>query len=113
MSSLFKYGDFLGSVQYSVEDDIFFGKVLGIDDLVTFEGSSVRELKKAFKASVDDYIDFCRKQGRSPQKTYKGTFNVRIPVDLHKKAAVVAEEKGISLNELVKQGLERLVSASL
>ena len=113
MSSLFKYGDFLGSVQYSAEDEIFFGKVLGIDDLITFEGSSVRELKKAFKDSINDYVDLCRKRGKSPKKTYKGTFNVRIPVDLHKKAAVVAEEKGISLNELVKQGLERLVSTSL
>ncbi|MFN6374826.1 MAG: type II toxin-antitoxin system HicB family antitoxin [Chitinophagia bacterium] len=110
MSSLFKYGEYMGSVKYSDEDEIFYGTVLGIDDLVTFEGSSVRELKKAFKDSVNDYVNLCMKQGRSPKKTYKGTFNVRIPVDLHKKAAVIAEDKGISLNELVKQGLERMLS---
>ena len=57
MGNLFKYGEFLGTVQYSAEDEIFFGKVLGIDDLVTFEGSSVRELKRAFKESVNDYVD--------------------------------------------------------
>ncbi len=109
MSNLFKYGEFLGSVQFSAEDEVFYGKILGIDDLVTFEGTSVRELKKAFKESVTDYIDVCQKKGKVPQKTYKGTFNVRIPVDLHKKAAIVAEEKGISLNELVKLGLESVV----
>lgn len=109
MSNLFKYGDFLGSVQFSADDEIFYGKILGIDDLVTFEGSSVRELKKSFKDSVNDYIQLCEKKGRLPQKSYKGTFNVRIPVDLHKKAAIVAEEKGISLNELVKLGLQRVV----
>lgn len=109
MSSLFKYGDYLGTVQFSAEDETFYGKILGIDDLISFEGSSVRELKKAFKESVNDYIEVCHTQGRSPQKTYKGTFNVRIPVDLHKKAASVAEEKGVSLNELVRLGLERIV----
>ena len=109
MSSFFKYGDFLGTVSFSAEDEIFFGKVLGIDDLVTFEGRSVRELKKSFRDSVNEYIDFCQSKGKSPKKTYKGTFNVRIPVDLHKRAAGVAEKRGISLNELVKLGLESVV----
>ena len=109
MSNFFKYGEFLGTVLYSAEDEIFYGKILGIDDMVTFEGSSVRELKKAFKDSVNDYIEMCKKKGRTPQKTYKGTFNVRIPVDLHKKASLVAEERGISLNELVKIGLLSVV----
>jgi predicted HicB family RNase H-like nuclease len=109
MNSFFKYGEFLGTVAYSAEDETFYGKVLGIDDLVTFEGSSVRELKKAFRDSVDAYVDLCLKKGKSPKKTYKGTFNVRIPIDLHKRAASIAEERGISLNELVKMGLERVV----
>lgn len=109
MSNLFKYENFLGTVQYSAEDEVFYGKVLGVDDLITFEGTSVRELKKAFKDSVNEYINTCLKNGKSPKKTFKGTFNVRIPIDLHKKAAFVAEEKGISLNELVKIGLERVV----
>jgi predicted HicB family RNase H-like nuclease len=109
MNSLFKYGEFLGTVAFSAEDETFYGKVLGIDDLVTFEGSSVRELKKAFRDSVNAYVDLCLKKGKSPKKTYKGTFNVRIPIDLHKRAASIAEERGISLNELVKIGLERVV----
>ena len=110
MSNLFKYCEFLGTVQYSAEDEVFYGKILGVDDLVTFEGSSVRELKKAFKDAVDDYINACNMIGKSAQKSYKGTFNVRMPIELHKKAAAVAEERGISLNELVKLGLEKIIN---
>ena len=109
MSNLFKYGEFLGTVQYSAEDEIFYGKILGVDDLVTFEGSSVRELKKAFRDAASDYINTCKLIGKSAQKSYKGTFNVRMPIELHKKAAAVAEERGISLNELVRIGLEKIV----
>ena len=109
MGNLFKYGEFLGNVQYSAEDEVFYGKVLGVDDLVTFEGSSVRELKKAFKDAVNDYVNACNLIGKSAHKSYKGTFNVRMPIELHKKAAAVAEERGISLNELVRLGVERMV----
>ena len=109
MGNLFKYAEFLGSVQYSAEDEVFYGKVLGVDDLVTFEGSSVRELKKAFKDAVNDYVNACNLIGKSAHKSYKGTFNVRMPIELHKKAAAVAEERGISLNELVRLGVERMV----
>jgi len=108
MGNLFKIGEFLGTVQYSAEDEVFYGKILGVDDLVTFEGSSVRELKKAFKDAVNDY-NACNLIGKSAQKSYKGTFNVRMPIELHKKAAAVAEERGISLNELVRLGVERMV----
>ena len=109
MSNLFKYGEFLGTVQYSAEDEVFYGKILGVDDLVTFEGSSVRELKKAFKDAVNDYVNACNLIGKSANKSYNGTVNVRMPIELHKKAAAVAEERGISLNELVRLGVERMV----
>ena len=71
MGNLFKCGEFLGTVQYSAEDEIFYGKILGVDDLVTFEGSSVRELKKAFKDAVNDYVNTCKIIGKSAQKSYK------------------------------------------
>ena len=51
-----KYKGFIGSVEFSEEDNIFFGKVEGIDGLVNFEGSSVDELKSAFHEAVDDYL---------------------------------------------------------
>jgi len=79
--------DFIGSVHYSTEDELFFGRLEGIDDLVTFEGKCVDELKKSFREAVDDYLEICKSTGNSPQKSNEGCFNIRINPDLHKKAA--------------------------
>ena len=66
MKDILKYKEFVGSVHYSSDDNVFFGKLIGIDDLITFEGDSVEELKKSFEDAVDDYIDLCESTGKSP-----------------------------------------------
>jgi predicted HicB family RNase H-like nuclease len=105
ITDLLKYKDYYASVQFSAEDEIFFGKVLGIEDLISFEGTSVKELKKAFYHAVDDYIKDCRKSGKEPNKTYKGSFNVRISSELHKEASIFAASRNISLNDFVKTAI--------
>lgn len=105
MNDILQYGDYIASINFSAEDEVFYGKILGIDDLVTFEGASVKELKKAFQDAVDDYIETCKELGKEPNKTYKGTFNVRIPSELHKAAAVYAANNNISLNDFVKRAI--------
>jgi predicted HicB family RNase H-like nuclease len=70
--------DFIGSVHFSSSDDIFYGKPEGIPDLVTYEGASVKELKKAFQEAVSDYKELCEKTGRNSKRSFKGSFNVRI-----------------------------------
>ncbi|MBO9572667.1 MAG: type II toxin-antitoxin system HicB family antitoxin [Chitinophagaceae bacterium] len=100
-----QYKEYLASVHFSAEDDVFYGKILGINDLINFEGSSVRELKKAFQEAVEDYLETCKEVGKEPNKTYKGTFNVRIPSELHKEAAVFAASNNLSLNDFVKTAI--------
>jgi predicted HicB family RNase H-like nuclease len=109
MKNLFRYKGFLGSVHYSPVDDYFHGRIEGIDDLVTFEGRSVDELKGSFRGAVEDYIDLCRKAGRGPQKSYGGSFNIRIPSELHRRAVRKSISEGISLNRLVRRALEKEV----
>lgn len=109
MSELLSYKGYFGTVHYSAEDEVFYGKVHAINDLVNFEGSSVDELKSSFQASVDDYLDTCKELGKTPDKTFKGSFNVRISPDLHRQAAVFASEHSISLNELIKRAIARFV----
>ena len=92
-------------MHFSSEDEVFYGKLLGIDDLVNFEGASVKELKKAFHEAVNDYLETCKELGKEPNKTYKGTFNVRITTDLHKEAAFFAASHNISLNDFVKTAI--------
>lgn len=105
MTDILQYKDYYASVHFSAEDDVFHGKIIGINDLVSFEGASVKELKKAFHEAVEDYLDTCRQLKKEPNKTYKGTFNVRITSDLHKQAAVVAAQNNISLNDFVKTAI--------
>ena len=104
------YNGYTASISYSSADEVFFGKVLGINDLVNFEGTSVSELKESFQEAVDDYIETCKTLGKSPEKAYKGVFNVRVPSTLHKKAATIASQHDITLNDFVKSVLEYAVT---
>jgi predicted HicB family RNase H-like nuclease len=106
MSDILTYKNYFASVQFSAEDELFHGKVLAIDDLVSFEGASVKELKKAFHESVDDYLETCEQLGKEPNKTYKGSLNIRIPSDLHKEAAIFAATKNVSLNDFIKTAID-------
>lgn len=105
MNDILEYKGYYASVHFSSEDDVFYGKLLGIDDLVNFEGASVRELKRAFHEALDDYLATCKELGKEPDKTYKGTFNVRISTDLHRAAAVFAAIHNVSLNDFVKTAI--------
>ncbi len=112
MSSTIEYKDYMGSVEYSHEDRCFFGKLEMIDDLVTFEATNVDELETNFQNAVDDYILTSKELGREPQKTYKGTFNIRIEPSLHKKLYKEALKAGVSLNAFIKETLDNKVNSS-
>jgi predicted HicB family RNase H-like nuclease len=109
MKNFIQYNGFIGSVHFSAEDECFFGKIEGIDDLVTFEGSEVSELKNAFREAVEDYLNICQTTGKPVHKSYKGTFNVRITPELHKKAVQKSLILGTSLNNLVQKAIEKEV----
>lgn len=100
------YEDFIGSVHYSSKDEIFFGKLEGINDLVSFEGTSVAKLKKAFIEAVKDYKLLCKQTGKKTSRSFKGSFNVRIDPQLHEQAYIKATTLGISLNQLVQAALK-------
>jgi predicted HicB family RNase H-like nuclease len=100
-----EYKSYVGSAHYSDEDEVFHGKLEGIRDLVTYEGSDVAGLKQSFKDAVDDYLETCRKLGKTPETPFKGTFNVRVGRELHKRAAVYAAEHKKKLNTVVSEAL--------
>jgi predicted HicB family RNase H-like nuclease len=106
MNETLQYKEYIGSVTFSAEDEVFYGKILGVNDLVSFEGASVRELKKSFHEAVDDYLETCQSIGKDPDKTYKGSFNVRIPSNLHREAAIYSARKNMSLNDFVRFAID-------
>lgn len=99
------YNGYTASLSYNSDDEVFFGKVIGVNDLIVFEGTSVTELKNGFQEAIDDYRETCEAIGKSPDKTYKGSFNVRVPAGLHKKVATFASQHDVSLNDFVKSVL--------
>lgn len=107
MKDVLTYKGFIGTVHFNAEDKVFHGKIEGIDDLVTFEGHSVEELIKAFHNEVDDYIALCKEMGKEPIRSYKGSFNVRISPEMHRKAVERATKKGLSLNQFVQTAIEK------
>lgn len=108
-----KYKGYIGSVAYSEPDKVFFGKIEGIDGLVNYEGESVSELTAAFQEAVDDYLIFCEEKGLKPEKSYTGTFNVRIAPSTHRDIANRASEAGISINAFVKKALSEAVKKTV
>ena len=110
MTDIIQYKEFIADIHFSAEDEVFYGKLVGIKDLVNFEADSVKGLKKAFKEAVEDYLEVCKQSGKDPDKTYKGSFNVRIPTHLHREAAIYAAIKNVSLNDFVKFALDFTLS---
>jgi len=103
---ILKYKDYEGTAELDMTRQVCRGKILFIDDLVTYEADSPSELQREFEAAVDDYIETCATLNREPQKSLKGQFNVRIPAALHKVAVLRALADNISLNDVVVRALD-------
>ena len=107
MKDVLTYKVFIGSVHFSNEYKVFHWKIEGIYDILTFEARSVDGLIKAFQNEVDDYMVLCKELGKKPEKSYKGSFNVRIPPEIHKKVVQKATTMGMSLNQFVQSAIEK------
>lgn len=105
-----QYKGYTGSIEYSTEDKLLFGKVLGIKDLISYEGGTGEDLEADFRDAIHSYIKLCEEQGSKPEKPYKGSFNVRLSPELHQKAALLAMEEKVSLNHLVAESIRERVS---
>lgn len=92
------YKGYAARVEYSDEDDCLVGHIAGINDVIGFHADSISELHTAFEEAVDDYIQTCKKLGRPLQKPYSGKIMLRVPPEIHARAAMLAEANGKSLN---------------
>lgn len=108
-SDLLRYKGYSARPEYSAEDRIFYGKILGISDLVDFQSENAKDLESEFHKAVDDYLEFCEEIGKQPQKEYSGLFNVRISPELHREVSVFAQAEGVTLNKAVEQAIRAMV----
>ena len=103
---MMKYKGYTGKVEYDDEAGCFYGEIVGLRDVVTFKGTSVKELQKSFKESIDDYLAFCERMGKTPDIPASGKLILRVPPELHSRAAVIAKTEGRSLNSWVIEAVK-------
>ncbi len=108
--NVLEYKGYYGTVEYSAKDNILFGKIIGVNGLISYEGDSVQNLKTDFEEAVDDYLAMCEAEGVEPEKTYKGTFNVRIEPELHRSLAIFAATHRITLNAAVENAVREFIN---
>ena len=108
--NVLEYKGYHTSVRYNAETGVLRGIIEGINDYVDFQTDDLKEVKNEFYRAVDDYLVFCAEVGKEPEKEYKGTFNVRIKPELHKKLALRALENGESLNSSVEKAISIYLS---
>jgi len=103
---MLSYKGYIAAVKFDEEAEIFHGEVLNIRDVITFQGSAVKSLKKAFKDSINDYLAFCEERGESPERPFSGRFNIRLDPELHREAYIAAKTAGMSLNTWVVDAIK-------
>ncbi len=113
MNNTIKYKGYVGSVEFSEEDGIFYGKVIGIRSLISYEGENAKELLDDFHGAVDDYLEACKADGRQPEAAFKGSFNIRLSPDLHKKLYIYSTSHQMSINKYIEETLEKSPAANI
>lgn len=110
--NVLEYKGYHTKIEFISETKTLFGKIEGINDLVTFEAAEVKDVEKEFHSAVDDYLAFCEEIGQAPDKEYKGSFNIRIDPSLHRAIALKADKEGVSLNAAVEQAIQQFIHPS-
>jgi len=109
MNNTLNYNGFTAKVEFSADDNAFFGRILGVDEIVTFHAETVEELKSSMKESVDFYIEVCERKGKTIKKNYSGKLLFRLPTELHARIAETAAKRGKSINEFGKEIFEAAI----
>ena len=111
MNNIMEYKGYVGSVEFSESDSVFFGKVQGIRSLISYEGTNASELVADFHGAIDDYLRLCEEEGTAPETAYKGSLNVRFKnADIHRRAAIYAITHQQSLNSFIEEAVEEKLS---
>ena len=111
MKNTMEHKGYIGTVEFSEEDSLFYGKMTGIAALISYEGTTAKKLVKDFHDAVDDYPALCAAESKEPERAYKGSFNVRVSPELHKQAVIYATAHQTTLNRFVESAIRQALSA--
>lgn len=106
MTNILEYKGYHTKIMYDADSNTLHGKIEGIRDFVNFETEDLGSVEAEFHSAVDDYLEFCKEVGKTPDKEYRGTFNVRIDPSLHRELALEADKTNVSMNQLVESAID-------
>ena len=112
MSNILEYKNYIGSIEISGSDNMFFGKVLGINSLLYYEGKDAQSLINDFHGVVDEYLELCADKNIEPEISCSGRLNIRISPELHKKAIITAIDEHISINSFVENAVRAAIEVN-
>ena len=113
MNNTIQYKGYIGSVEFSEENGIFYGKVMGIRSLISYEGKNARELLDDFHGAIDEYLETCKAEGNEPETAFKGSFNIRLSPELHKKLFIYTTAHQMPMNKYIEETLENPPAARI
>ncbi|MDR0811362.1 MAG: type II toxin-antitoxin system HicB family antitoxin [Paludibacter sp.] len=104
-----EYKGYFGSIEYSPADNYFYGNVQGIPKnlAITYEGDTATDLVQDFRDGIDSYLDYCERKNIEPKKSYNGVLNIRIPAQVHCEMAMIAKDKGTTINAFIRESIEK------
>ena len=108
---MIEYKGYIGAVEFDAEMDSFHGTVINTNDVITFYGSSVAELRGEMERSVEEYLEFCREQGRKPEEPFSGKLLIQASPEVHRRLALNAARRHVDLNTYIQEILEKVATA--
>ena len=109
------YKGYIGSIEVSEVDNCLYGQVLDLpkDTMLTYEGETIKQLRKDFEDAIDDYLNLCQEEGIEPHKSYSGSLNIRLTPAIHSKVASLARQTGVSINAFIRKAVENQIASML
>ncbi len=108
---MIEYKGYIGEIEFDPEIDSFHGTVINTNDVITFYGTSVMELRNEMRKSIDEYLEFCKEQGRGPEQPFSGKLIIQTSPDLHRRIALNAARQHLNLNTYIQDVLEKVAPA--
>jgi len=110
INGILQYKQYAGSIEYDNEDNMFYGKVLYINDSVLFSGNNIEKLTAEFKNAIKDYLSMCKEEGLEPNKPMSGVFNIRTTPEYHYCLSVISKRENTSLNNVINEAIKKFLS---
>jgi predicted HicB family RNase H-like nuclease len=110
LAGVLHFREYVGSIGYDSSENMFFGKVMYINDAILFSSDTIEGLALDFENVIEDYLSLCEKEGLQPNKPMSGVFNVRTSPENHYCLSVISKREKTTLNNVLNEAIKDFIS---